>query len=73
MPAHTSLPLQQLLTSTKMTFIPRLAYSPELASWDFFLFLKTKLKLKGRCTESIEETQAESQYLMQMLTQSDFQ
>jgi hypothetical protein len=36
-------------------------YSLDLASCDFFLFPKMKLKLKGRRFETIEESQAESQ------------
>jgi transposase len=58
-PAHTSLLVQQFLTSTKTTVIPHPLYSPDLAPCDFFIFPKMKLKLKGRRFESIEEIQAE--------------
>jgi hypothetical protein len=63
----------QFLTSTKTTVIPHPSYSPDLAPCDIFLFPKTKLKLKGRRFESIEEFQAKSQDTMKMLTQNDFQ
>jgi hypothetical protein len=65
--------VRQFLTSTKTTVIPHPPYSPDLTPCDFFLFPKMKLKLKGRCFESIEEIQAELQDVMKMLTQNDFQ
>jgi hypothetical protein len=62
-----------VLTSTKTTVIPHPPYSPDLAPCDFSLFSKMKVKLKGRHFESIEEIQAESQDVMKMLMQNDFQ
>jgi transposase len=70
MPAHTSLLVWQILTSTKTTMVFHPPYSPDQALCDFFLFPKMKLKLKGRRFESI---QAESQDVMKMQTQNDFQ
>jgi hypothetical protein len=43
-----------------MAVIPDPPYFPDLAPFDFFLFPKTKLKLKGRQFDNIEEIQAES-------------
>jgi hypothetical protein len=43
-----------------MTVIPYPTYSPDLASYDVFLFPKIKLKLKGRRFDTNEEIQAES-------------
>jgi hypothetical protein len=40
-----------------MAVILHLPYSPDLAPCDFFLFLKMKLKLKGRRFDTIEEIQ----------------
>jgi hypothetical protein len=48
-------------------------YSPDLAPWDFFLFPKMKMKLKGRRFDTVEEIQAELQKLLNTLTQRDFQ
>jgi hypothetical protein len=40
-----------------MAIIPHPPYSPDLATCDFFLFPKMKLKLKGRRFDTIEEIQ----------------
>jgi hypothetical protein len=72
MSAHMSLLVWQFLNSMKTTVISHPPYSPDLASCDFFLFPKMKLKLKGRRFKSIKEIQAESQDMMKMLTQNDF-
>jgi hypothetical protein len=52
---------------------PTPPYSPDLAPCDFFLFPKIKIKLKGRRFDTVEEIQAESQKVLNMLTQKDFQ
>jgi hypothetical protein len=57
----------------KITVTPHHPYSPDLTPCDFVLFPKMKLNLRGRCFESIEETQTELQDVMKMLTQNDFQ
>jgi hypothetical protein len=41
-----------------MAVIPHPPYSPDLATYDFFLFPKMKLKLNGRRFDTIEEIQA---------------
>jgi hypothetical protein len=41
-----------------MAAIPHPPYSPDLAPYDFFLFPKIKLKLKGRQFDTTEEIQA---------------
>ena len=55
-----------------MTTVPHPAYSPDLAPCDFYMFPKMKLRLKGRHFVSIEEVQAESQQVLNMLTLADF-
>jgi len=72
-PAHASLVVRQFLVSAKTTVIPQPPYSPDLATCDFFLFPKMKLKLKGRRFDSNEEIQTESQDVMETLTRNDFQ
>ena len=52
---------------------PTPPYSPDLAPCDFFLFPKMKIKLKGRRFDTVEEIQAESQKVLNTLTQKDFQ
>jgi hypothetical protein len=56
-----------------MTVIPHPPYSSDLAPWDFFLFPKMKLKLKGHCFDTTEEIQAELQRALDTLTGKDFQ
>jgi hypothetical protein len=48
-------------------------YTPDLAPFDFFLFPKMKLQPKGRQFNNIEEIQAESQRVLDTLTEKDFQ
>jgi hypothetical protein len=57
----------------KMALIPHTPYSPDLAPCDFFLFPKMNLKLKGRRFNTIEETEAESQGVLDTLTVKGFQ
>jgi hypothetical protein len=59
--------VQQFLASMKMTVILDPPYSPDLTPFDFFLFPKTKLKLKGRHFDSTEEIQNEMQKVMKTL------
>jgi hypothetical protein len=56
-----------------MAVISHPSYSPDLASCDFFLFPKSKLKLKGRRFDAIEEIQDESQRVLDTLPEKDFQ
>jgi hypothetical protein len=48
-------------------------YSPDLAPCDFSLFPQVKIKLKGRHFDTIEVIKAESQAVLDMLTEQDFQ
>jgi hypothetical protein len=56
-----------------MAVIPHPPYSPDLAPYDFFLFPKMKLKLKGRRFDTIEVIQANSQRVLDTLKEKDFQ
>jgi hypothetical protein len=56
-----------------MAVIPHPPYSPNLAPCDFLLFPKMKLKLKGHWFDTTEEIQAESQRVLDTLTEKDFQ
>jgi hypothetical protein len=70
-PAHTSLVVQQFLTSKNIIVIP--PHSPDLAPCDFFLFPKMKLWLKGRRLDTTEEIHAESQEVIDILIFENFQ
>ena len=56
-----------------MTVVPHPPYSPDLATSDFFLFPKLKIKLKWRRFQTLEEIQAESQAVLNTLRGKDFQ
>jgi hypothetical protein len=56
-----------------MTVIPHSPYPPDLAPCDYFLFPKMKLKLKGRRFDTIEEIQAESQRVLDSVTEKSLQ
>ena len=71
-PAHAALLIRQFLTDNNMTVVPHPPYSPDLAPSDFFLFPKPKMKFKERIFLT-EEIQAESQAVLHMLQENDFQ
>jgi hypothetical protein len=50
--------------NTKWVSSPHPLHSPDLAPCDLFLFKEIKLKLKGRRFDTIEESQAESQRVL---------
>ena len=70
--AHTSFVVREFLTKNNMSTVPHSACSPDLAPCDFYVFPKMKLLLKGQCFVPIEEIQAESQQVLNMLTPADF-
>jgi hypothetical protein len=55
-----------------MAVTPHPPYFPDLAPCDYFLFPRMKLKLKGRRFDT-NEIQAESQRVLDTLTEKDFQ
>jgi hypothetical protein len=60
------------LASDDETFLYRVI-TGDLAPCDFFLFPKMKLKLKGRRFDTTEVIKAESQRVLDTLTEMDFQ
>jgi hypothetical protein len=71
--SHTSVLTQQFLAKYKIALISHTPYSPDLASCDLLLFPKIKLKPKGRRFDTTEKIQAESQRVLDTLTEKDFQ
>jgi hypothetical protein len=55
-----------------MAVTPHPSYAPDLATCDFFLVPKMKLKLKGCRFDKIEEIQPESQTAIDTLTEKYF-
>jgi len=72
-PSHTAVLTHKFLAKNKIAVIPHPPCSPDLAPCNFFLFPKMKLKLKGRRFDTITEIQAETQKLLNTLTEKDFQ
>jgi len=70
--ANVLLNVRQFFAPTKMTVVPDPPYSSDLRTCEFFLFLKMKLKLKGRCYNGIEEIQTESKTLTRNAFQKCF-
>ena len=66
-PAHTSAIVTVFLKKEKVTVLPHLPYSPDLAPCDFFLFPKLKAFLAGRKYQSRQALgSAIHQYLITM-------
>jgi transposase len=71
-PSHTSFFTREFLTKNNMTLIPHPPYSPDLAPCDFSLFHHLKIKLKGRRFDTTKAMEAESQAVLNTLTEHDF-
>jgi hypothetical protein len=72
-PSHTSFFTREFLAKSDMTVIPHPPYSPDLAPCNFSLFSRLKTKLKGHHFDTFEMTEAESQAVLNTLTERDFQ
>jgi histone-lysine N-methyltransferase SETMAR len=70
---HTSFFTKEFLTKNNMTVILHQPYSPDLAPCDFSLVPRLKIKLKGCCFDTIEVIEAESQAVLNTLTEHNFQ
>ena len=53
-PSYSSLIVTEFLAKHETKVITQLAYSPDLAPWDFFLFPKFKYPFRGTRHESID-------------------
>jgi len=65
--------MREFLAHNSIIALPQPPYSPDLAPCNFFLFPKMKLQLKGRCFDTVEEIQRESQNVLGRLREQDFQ
>jgi len=52
---------------------PHPPYSPGLAPWDFWLFPKVKMTMKGKHFQSIQDIEAATTAQLKTLTKDDFQ
>jgi hypothetical protein len=55
-----------------MVIVPHPPYSPDLAPCDSTLFAELKMKLKGRCFETLSDIQRESQAVLESIKENDF-
>jgi hypothetical protein len=69
-PTHTSLKTTEFVTNN-MVIIPHPPSSPDLAPFDFTLFPKLKMKLKGRF-ETVSDIQRELQAAVDSIKENDF-
>ena len=70
---HRALVTRDFLAHKGIITLPHPPYSPDLAPCEFFLFPKMKLQLKGCRFDRVEEIQRESQNVLGMLREQDFQ
>jgi hypothetical protein len=62
-----------LKTTELMTYVvPHPPYSLDLSPCDFTLFPKLKIKLKGRCFETVSDIQRELQTALNSIKENDF-
>jgi len=54
-PSHNATIVKQFLPQRKVTALDHPPYSPDLATYDYFLFPKVKSHLKGRLFDSISD------------------
>jgi hypothetical protein len=62
-PAQTSLKTTEIVTNN-MVINPHPPYLLGLAPSDFAFFLKSKMKLKGQCSETVSDIKRESQVVL---------
>jgi hypothetical protein len=67
-----SLKTTEFVTNNNMAIIPHPPYSLDLAPCDFALFPKLKMKLKGRCFETVSDIQRELQKVLYSIKENDF-
>ena len=72
-PAHTALSVKQFLATKQTTVLEHPAYSPDLASIDFFLFLNIKEILKGRLFDDTEDMRCNTTAALKVIPQNQFQ
>jgi hypothetical protein len=70
--AHISLKTTEFVTNNNTVIIAHPPCSPDLAPCDFALFLKLKMKLKGRNFETMSDTQRESQAVLDSVKENNF-
>jgi histone-lysine N-methyltransferase SETMAR len=60
------------MTNNNTVIIPHPPYSLDLAPCDFALLPKLRMKLKGRCFETVSDIRRESQVVLDSIKENDF-
>jgi len=69
---RTSIAVRQFLAKNNITVLPHPPYSPDLATCNFFLFLKLKTYLKGHNFGTVENVQAAVMRALNNFSSEDF-
>jgi len=72
-PAHTALPLREVLTTKQITVLVHPAYSPDIAPNDFFVFPKMKKILKGRHFDNTDDMRSNTTPALKVIPKNQFQ
>ena len=72
-PVHTALSVRQFLATKQITLLEHPAYSPHLATSDFFLFPKIKEILKGRHFDDIDDIRSNTTAALKVISQNQIQ
>jgi len=72
-PCHKSLLVRQFLPNKNIIVCPHSLYSQALASYDFWLFPKVKMTMKGKHFESFQDMEAATTAQLKTLMKEDFQ
>ena len=67
-PAHSSNLVQQFLTKHKIVQLRQPPYSPDIASCNFWMYLKLKMAVKGKRFDDIETIQSNARELKAIST-----
>jgi hypothetical protein len=60
------------VTNNNMVIVPHPSYLPDLASCNFALFPKLKMKLKERRFETVSDIQRESEAVLDSIKENDY-
>jgi hypothetical protein len=72
-PANTALSVREFLATKQITLLEHPAYSPDLATSDFFLFRKIKEILKGRHFDNVDDIRSNTMAALKAIPQNQFQ
>jgi len=72
-PCHSSLLVRQFLSNKNIMVCPHTPCSSDLAPYDFWLFPRVKMAMKGKRFESIQDIESATTAQLKTLTKENFQ